>query len=586
MKIKTLINYSLSIVIFLLILFSLNMTSCASVAIQNIQKLRVLGDTYYLLDNSQNTLFVGTQKDITENSMKTITTRIEYNDENTSVEKTFKALKDVTILQDGTIFLIDGIADGIFQYDSDTKFTKEHIRSQEETAITKVISLTNGYNNSVYALQYLDGYKILKKSENDDTFSTLYHITTSSLEELNVSLDENALICCDFENQLFYITSLGKLLKIDLTNTLPSVEVVCEYSNTALDISVDYLGNPYVLLSNGQILKYEDGIQYLEINTNTFSLNFENGSIYYIKNNNEVSILDNQFVNNLSKFQHPIDYSTDENLSTGVEIYTTTCNTNIYKYPLKVAQLDKVSSGTKIIKLSNISNYDNYIYALISMNNVLTPCYVLTQDIQVVQSTFINQKMRTFTPSTKLFKYPTADYNSSNENFCLTTLKEITEVQVINNAGNYTDSQGRKFYEILYNNKIYYVMQSMLTTLSTEEGTITLKTPNASVNANENINVYDGLNSDQIITQLSSDVKFYVNLKTYSQKNKRTYIEFLDENNNYITGFIDTKYVKINEMSPYIIIAIFLLLIVAILILLLILYFAKEHKKNKIDKNK
>ncbi len=572
MNIKTSINAVLSIILLLLIAFSLNATLASTYSIQNIKKIRVLNDTYYVIDSAQNALYFGTYNELNSDQINMITTRQE-NDK----EIPFKSLKDLTILQDGTIFLIDGIADGIFQYDSVGNFTKEHTRFEDGSSITKIISITNDYNNNVFALQYNNGYKVLKKGQNEEYFSVLYTLTNEELTQLGSVSNENALLGCDFEKEVLFIASQGALIELNSD----SKQILCTYEGTATDIAVDYLGHPYLALDNGTILKCEDEVKYLELSVTTFVLNFENGNIIYSNLDNQILTFASDFVNNLSRFQHPVDYLALDNLNEGVSIYQTTEETYVYKYPLKVSQLTSIPANTQIIMLSNINSYPSYSYILLSLDNNLTPCYIQNDKITKMSSTPINQEMRTFTINTKLYKYPTADKSANGSSLTLLTIPQTTKVLVNSNVCDYADSEGRKFYEITYENKIYYVMQAMLTTLATEEGAITLKPANASLNADQSIVVYSGLNSSNTVGVLPKDAKFYVNLSTFSKNDKRTYIEYLDENNNYICGFIDTKYINIDELSPFVVVAIFLILIVIILILMLILYFAKEHKKIK-----
>lgn len=589
MSIKTVTNTISTLIIIVLMIFSINVTTATTNSIQNIEKLRVINDTIYIIDSTQNALFFGTQDEIYTDKVHCINTRL-YN----NVQVQFNALKQVCVTQDGTIYLIDGQADGIFEYDSNGTFTKEHIRFEDGSLMTDIISICSNYNNNVYALQFDDGLKILKKeiatiNEDEEYFTPIIEITNEQLSEQNITVDSSALLVCDFEKEIFYVATNGKLLKIDSQ----SLTLLTTYENIATDIAVDYLGCPYLSLNDGTILKYQNGTtQFLQLQTNTFSLNFENGDINYVSPTEPttISTYPNNFVNNLSKFKHPVDYSVKNNLQESVQIFETTVEANLYQYPLKVAQLTTtLPQNTKIIKLADVENYENYSYILISIDGVLTPCYILSANIQQANndelSEYTDLQMRTYTTNTRLYKYPTADTFENNTSLYLTTIPQTTEVTVINNVYNFSDSQGRTFYEIVYQDKIYYVMQTMLTTLSTEEGVMSLKPANAKLNCDHAVNIYSGLNSSNVIGNITPETKFYVDISKFNTKAERTYIEFLDSNNNYVSGFIDTKYIDIDELSPFVVVAIFLILIVIILILLLILYFAKERKKIKSQLN-
>ena len=565
------VSVGVALLFMLVFLFSLTGTLCANVDYSNVSKLRILKDNYYMIDSSQNVLVFGTTNDLNNNNAKIISERLE--EETTT--KPFEALKDVVILQNGEIFLIDGIADGIFEYDKDGNFFFDHNRFENGASITDLVAICGDYNDNVFALQIDDGYKILKKAKTDDYFSVIAEINDTKMTELGLTEDKNALITCDFENQNLFVASNGVLLKIQGQD----VSKLYNYDSTATDIAIDYLGYPYLALSNGNILKYQNQAMFLEISTNTFSLNFENGDISYI-DNGTIKTFTNNFVNNLSKFNHPINYLEKTNLTTSAEIFNVTTNSYVYKYPLKVSLLEEITSNTKVIKLADSVDYPTYTYVLLSKDDVLLPCYINTNNLEQVQATAINQNLRTFTTNTKLFKYPSAD-KVDGQSLHLVKVPATTSLLVKNDACNFADSQGRLFYEVLYEDNIYYVLRSMLTTLATEEGAITLKTNNAQLKSKEDVNIYAGLNSDNVVGIMKVGANFYVNSSTFDKDVKRTYVEYLDENNNYICGFIDTKYVKLKEVSPFIIVGVFLILIVMILILILILYFAKEHKKVK-----
>ncbi len=573
MSAKTLISTTVLLLGCIVIASVLKFTLAVPTELQTISKLRIVGNTTYVIDSSANALFFGTQDNITANS---ITTRREINTEVTEVP--FNALLDVTVLQNGNIYLIDGIADGIFEYAPNGSFSNEHTRFSSGSSITEVKAITSDYNDNVYALQYDDGYKILMLGAGDEYFSVLCSVDSEALGALGVQADESALLACDFENQVFYITSNGTLIKVQEGQA----SALTTYAGNATDIAVDYLGNPYVSLDNGTILKYQGQAQYLELQTNTISLNFENGDITYAQGGSQIQVFSSNFVNNLSRFQHPIDYTAKTSLTSSAEIYEVVEPTDIFKYPLKVSQLNTIEQGALVIKLADSADYPQFTYILTTVNGSLCACYIQTSALSKLADTPLQEQMRTYTKNTRLYKYPTADFYQDSTALFLTMVPQATQLDVVGTACNFADSQGRTFYEVIYNGNRYYAMQSMLTTLATEEGTVTLNSTNAYLDSKESVYIYAGVNSANIVGVLPAGAKFYVNQDNFDTSIDRTYIEYLDENNNYITGFIDTELIAFDEISPFVILGIILLLVVLILILILILYFAKEHKnKNK-----
>lgn len=537
-------------------------------------RVREFGENVYVIDKTQNALLWGTRKALESGQVQRINSRME---DDTS--KPYMGLLDVTILQNGEIFLIDSKADGIFEYTPDGDFARDHRRFEGGSAIVNCICITSDYNDVVYVLQQTsDGFNILNLTPQDErAFSVLKTVSADDLSSVAATTSKNALLACDFEGTAFFIATNGQLLKV----TQEGVAIVCSYEGSALDIAVDYRGTPYLALNNGKIMKCEAGVTFLELDCATFTFNLETGVITYFDASNELKVYENNFVNNLSNFVHPVDYALSTNLATSAKIFEVTSDTDAFKYPIKVASREAVESGTKVILLAEVDDFADYYYVLIS-KNTLTPCYMLKANLLALEATTLDTQLRTYTTNARLFKYPTADYVEGTESLYLTKVPAGTNLKVVSDVCRFKDSQDREFYEVIYEDEIYYVMASMLTTLATEEGAVTLKPSNASLSGKEGTRVYAGLNSDIVVGTIPTGASFWVNVSTFNKKASRTYVEYLDEENNYICGFIDTKRIALKDMNPFIIVGIFLVLLALILILILVLYFIKEHKKKKV----
>ena len=108
-----------------------------------------------------------------------------------------------------------------------------------------------------------------------------------------------------------------------------------------------------------------------------------------------------------------------------------------------------------------------------------------------------------------------------------------------------------------------------------------LNANNAHLKGHTAAQVYDGIDGGIVVGEIAVGAKFYVNAKTFDKTSDYTYVEYLDENNNYICGFVATSAISLDLVSPLFILAIFLIVIVGILVLILVLYLISRASKGK-----
>lgn len=558
--------------------------------ISNLTKLRQNGKNLYLIDSTMNALIFGTADDIRAGSAKTITSRYVVSEGNITEIVPFSALRDVAVLQDGTIFLIDSEADYIHEYFAGSgEFKKLNYSFENGQAITNIISIDSDYNDNVFALQKNDGYHILKRNANATYFLDVFAVPYATITELGATYDANAQIICSFEDETIYIVGGSAVLKVALSETTPVATLFATYDGTCQDVAMDYQGNPYVALDNGKIVRFGANPVSLALSTKSCAFNCENGEITYIKDAKTFATYASEFVNNLSRFQHEIDYSVSENLSSAVEIckINAGAGANAYKYPFKIIKLGKLNLNAKVIKLKDVAEHPAYAYVLANIDGAMTACYINKDALtNCTDANTISGNYYTFTANTKLFKYPTADIINGGTAIVLKRVPNGTKLEVQNSVCDYADAQERQFYQVKYDGKIYYVMRALVTNdASVATSSLQLKANNAHLKGNTPVKVYDGIDGGTVVGEIAVGAKFYVNAKTFDNTDEYTYIEYLDENNNYICGFVATSAISLDIVSPLFILAIFLIVIVAILVLILILHFISRANKRKKNAN-
>jgi len=555
--------------------------------ISNLTKLRQNGENLYLIDSAMNALIFGTADDIRAGSAKVITSRYVVSEGNITEVVPFEALRDVAVLQDGTILLIDSRADYIHEYSADTgEFKKLNYSFENGQAIANIIAIDSDYNDTVFALQKQDGYRILKRDVDDTYFSVAFELPYATITELGATYDADAKIVCSFENETIYIVGGGAILKVALSDATPVAVSFASYSGTCQDVAMDYLGYPYLVLDD-KIIRFDENQVSLALSTKSCAFNCENGVITYIKDAQNFATYTSDFVNNLSRFQHEVDFSASESLSVGAEIYKVNLGVgaSAYKYPFKIIKLGQLNLNAMVIKLTDVAERPAYAYVLANIDGKMTACYINKDSLtKVTDENAVSGDYYTFTANTKLFKYPTADIINEKTPIVLKRVPSGTKLEVQSGVCDYTDAQEREFYQVKYDEKIYYVMRALVTDDATvATSSLQLKANNAHLKGHTSAQVYDGIDGGTVIGEIAVGAKFYVNAKTFDKTSDYTYVEYLDENNNYICGFVATSAISLDLVSPLFILAIFLIIIVAILVLILVLYFISRSSKEKKD---
>ncbi len=554
--------------------------------ISNLTKLRQCGDKLYLIDSTTNALIFGTADDIRAGSAKSITSRYEVGSEgNITGVHPFGALRDVTVLQNGSVFLIDGVAGGVHEYTTEGGFASVHNAFENGYLINDVISICSDYNDDVFVLQKSDGYKILKKNIDKKYFSVAFELPYATITALGATYDADAKIICSFEDEIIYIVGGGSILRVALNDTTPIATQFATYDSTCLDVAMDYLGYPYVVLDSDKIIRFGTSAVSLALSTKSCAFNCENGVITYIKDAKNFATFSSDFVNNLSRFQHEIDFSASENLSSASEIYKINVGVgaNAYKYPFKIVKYGQLNLNTMVIKLKDVVAHPTYAYVLANINGAMTACYINKDSLTKCEDeNTVSSDYYTFTANTKLFKYPTADIINEKTSIVLKRVPSGTKLEVQSGVCGYMDAQEREFYQVKFDEKIYYVMRALVTDDETvATSSLQLKANNAHLKGHTVAQVYDGINGGTVVGEIAVGAKFYVNAKTFDNTSDFTYVEYLDENNNYICGFVATSAISLDLVSPLFILAIFLIVIVGILVLILVLYLISRSSKGK-----
>ena len=118
-----------------------------------------------------------------------------------------------------------------------------------------------------------------------------------------------------------------------------------------------------------------------------------------------------------------------------------------------------------------------------------------------------------------------------------------------------------------------------------DEDVMNLQESNARIKGYENnqkIKVYkfNNVNDEDIKTYLTDDYRIYV--ENFDKDAPLTYISFYDENQRQQVGYVETKFVKFNQLTSFQSTAIIILGVVLVLGILLFVFYKKasDRKKN------
>ena len=408
---------------------------------------------------------------------------------------------------------------------------------------------TDIYSN-VYLLDATNNL-LLKANSSQDNFTVINNysnLTNSKLAVLN-------------SNNNFVILKENSLI---LNNNSLTI------SNDCYEIFTDALNFIYIV-QNNEILKYNTNLQLIDSFTHTkgseYNLNLTNGTLYYILNNQIVTL--ENFASNISNYAPPIDVTENKTNNLKVEICNVTKNCDLLINPYSSESEIKVYPEDNIIKLAKTNNLQiEFAYVMIVKNNVTYLGYIENQNLKNKELNTLNLNVTPIRQNIKFYKYPNKFNYLTDNNLIYNEYYTVTREIIIDNIN---------YYELYLNNSYVYCLKNEL--LNSELNYInTYLQTNAKLclyNNETEINIYNNENKENVILTLTKNT----NVKILNKNSNVTKIQLIKDNQ-IITGYVETRFVKFQ--SNYIIPLTIILSLISVVVLLILIYkFKKELTKRK-----
>lgn len=456
-----------------------------------------------------------------------------------------------------------------------------------KTTFSKNILFAISYNDDVYAIDTNETSPAITKWNNSTlTFNkillhSLNPYNISSVKDVALLNNENLVLLID-NTLLFVDTKQDTVKEINLASNV-------------LEISYDYFNNVYLLTDNNEIVKLQ--------NSNNYET--ENALKYTFKNSNKIThfsiiksedkfvafdevdskliiVKNNDFYDGMNSYTHPED------------IYSLNAKTNIeqtakikqfgyaYQFPYNTGKSYELNVEDVVIVLNSLDN--GYSYVLINENNSLVDCYVKTDNLNI--KNYETQEPIEYIAiniNVKVYKYPTL-LKQNNKTFILNNRIPINEtIYVI--CENIDSMEKSEFFAIKYDDdKIGYVNKSDCLAQSEVPITNTIQS-NAHIftaGALKEVSIYNSNLADKYeIDKLPDDYKIIV--KNYDKNEEFTLISYYDKDFNLKEGYIETKYIKMNNNSNLLIVSILIISAIVLITCIIVAFYLILKKKNNIE---
>ena len=402
----------------------------------------------------------------------------------------------------------------------------------------------------------------------------------------NLPINQNSKLLV-LNNSNYVITTNNNVYLLDSEFNILGTALTID--DNILSITADFYNNIYILsnnitkvsLNNNQLQK-QSILNFDSSNLSSINLNKETGELFAYDQVNScfLKIVNNSFFTKIENFKHAVNTLTSEPLSQIITFGTVNNVCYLSNYPNNVGISYKLNINEKVYVLAEVNN--SY-YVMFNNNNTIKYGYVLKDYLTITQAT--NQtptKYVVIGKNVKLYKYPTT-LRDSNTSFAYSQV-ELNSVLDIVNLNLISLDNSQYFAVLTPENKILYVNASDVILYGSVD-IISLPDLNAEIITanNEKINLYTTDNtSSEILLQLNEKQKIYV--KDFNIDSKFTYVTVITSNKETVSGYVETKYIKLSNNNPnltsaYIILGVTLVIIITTIIL----YFVFKKNDNNIN---
>lgn len=293
--------------------------------------------------------------------------------------------------------------------------------SEDDQAVLSQQTLTSSADGITYMIF---GNNILYYN---DSKNQLELFETLTYNEVQLSFEAGGGFCVTEDNSVIYFSIGTKIYKID-TETHEISEAGTSSSNITY-LNTDNLGNIYYGNQN-TIFKYNDDpanttTASLPNNAISFDIDFVNGKIYYITNENEVFVTEiyannENFVTNYSQIAPKVRLANIPASTTVISAVSTTKTARLYQFPSLLSPAVEYEISKRLILLDD--SYSQFYYVF--DNNSATSegfslGYILKTDCETVAneiaSEFVDNKAgKVVTGVTKIFVMPISQAVATN----------------------------------------------------------------------------------------------------------------------------------------------------------------------------
>jgi len=373
-----------------------------------------------------------------------------------------------------------------------------------------------------------------------------------------------------------------------------------------IDFSIDYKSNLYLLVKSSdnkmQIEKYTNGqlVNTIVLNNNNYinlELDIKQGNFYLIDQHlsaiRVVSI--NDFVDNLSRFANDTSFISHTPSSEQTKVASIKSSTFVYQYPFTISPLLELKQNEQVIIIEEECEENNeFSYCLIANQNeknILGYIQKSALNFYTSDITPAFEKVKIITAYAYLYKMPTSLKFQDNKDLKLDKMAyQNEEYNVVGYAYGYKDSTNNTYYTIKLDDDTYAYVKSfnaMNSELDVYQATFQPNAHLSTINNNDTIYLYKlNDNNEYEITsiKLDNNIKVYV-AGEYNTENEYTKIVYLNNNNEQLSAYIQTKYIVMDGITKHIQIGIILLFASLALIIIVIIYLMKYIKQRKIEEN-
>jgi hypothetical protein len=506
----------------------------------------------------------------------------------------------ISTLPNGSIYVYDSLR-RLKLFDEQFQFVDNFNLVQTTTTylpLGRISSITTDLKNNLYVLDY-DNNMVLKKQDNESELAMLLDATSLGFtltehSQLVVSPNGEYIFLKNVNNEqnLYYLKNLSALTQIDLQSygiaTVSEIAIDCANNLFVLEqnptVSLlhklsrnTYAYESYLFVQNNAL----NNLSNLKINVETgtmFAMNTQTNTLQTISS-------ETNFTENILSFTHPIDYTLQAPLQTSVQIARIKTNqTHLLQTPYNITPLYTLDENDMVIVLSEEVVEDNdYAYVLYNTTPTLQNAsgYILKQHLEFLPEDVPTlHTVRILNNNTSFYKYPTT--LTTNGQPIIVNSANKNEVFVIQNtANNITDSNGISFYAVaLPNSEVAYVrtMDVVSEQVTVIEPTLFTNAEITITDGSEFVTVYE--NPETLTTlpyTLQKEKRIYIT--AYNSEQTYTQITFLNNQQEEVIGYIQTKYIKVYGDYNNLLQA-FLLTTVSF-ILIVILIAVKTHKKSE-----